>query len=303
MLCGPKALRWKSNKVHFASIFLFFCPIFIAGDLGQDWLRAFFNNDYDEMEALQTEALAEARHHVASWWPTRTIQNHPDHLKSVKHSSHSSHSCGTKMACDFFRSQELKWVPQSIRSSLTQMPWGFAFARCHWRSCLEQPSQRLSRWEALCKMLWSRRGKTEVALLKDARASLASFAKCVSNKAAVEIESSIEDDTNYAEEPQERFALHGLSSRLHVFRSDGDNFDLTSEIVWALWCLFLSRQPSHNLPSCSHHKVSDQSKEIQIPEAKRKLHTFQVWWPRFQCGKYQHLEAQCFWTQSKLFSS
>lgn len=44
----------------------FFCPIFIAGDLGQDWLRAFFNNDYDEMEALQTEALAEARHHVAS---------------------------------------------------------------------------------------------------------------------------------------------------------------------------------------------------------------------------------------------
>lgn len=67
MLSGPKALRWKSNKVHFAPIFLFFCPIFIAGDLGQDWLRAFFNNDYDEMEALQTEALAEARHHVASW--------------------------------------------------------------------------------------------------------------------------------------------------------------------------------------------------------------------------------------------
>ena len=65
----------------------------------------------------------------------------------------------------------------------------------------------------------------------------------------------------------------------------------------------LSRQPSHNLPSCSHHKVSDQSKEIQIPEAKRKLHTFQVWWPRFQCRKYQHLEAQCFWTKSKLFSS
>lgn len=104
-----------------------------------------------------------------------------------------------------------------------------AFARCHLRSWLEQPSPRLSRWEALCKMLWSRQGKTEVVqLLKDALASLASLAslaKCVSNKAAVEIESSIEDDTNYAEEPQERFALHGLSPGLHLFRSDGNNFD------------------------------------------------------------------------------
>lgn len=212
-----------------------------------------------------------------------------DHLKSVKHSSHSDPK---------------SWSDCLSRrvSSLNQMPWGFAFARCHWRSWLEQPSQRLSRWEALYKMLWSRRGKTEVALLKDALASLASFAKCVSNKAAVEIESSIEDDTNYAEEPQERFALQ-VWVQVCIC---SEVMETTS--IWLLRLFehfdvsFLSRQPSHNLPSCSHHKVSDHSKEIQIPEAKRKLHTFQVWWPRFQCRKYQHLEAQCFWTKSKLFS-
>eukprot|EP00434_Breviolum_minutum_P036858 symbB.v1.2.032672.t1/scaffold3952.1/size47578/4 len=117
---------WSSSQGMLSQCIIVVLLLAVLAWCCQDWLRAFFNNDYDEMEALQTEALAE--------------------------------------------------IPRA---------------------------------EVLARTAESKAFQ------------MGSFVQNAVEQAAVEIESSIEDDTNYAEEPQE-IQIPEAKRKLHTFQAPRD---------------------------------------------------------------------------------